>query len=213
MAVVMILSVAVLVIPMVVVPVVVVPVVVVPVVVVAVVVVPVVVMVVTMAGAGAPELVDQEPPAQGHDQDPGGRAHPRHDLPVVDVLGGEEGDQAQEKDAEGVGEGDHAAEEHGIAHGAAAAHEVGGDDRLAVARLQAVGGPGHEGQRQGSEDDAGAQLFGAHHPFEGILQARHPLIAVIAGGSGLYRYGNRGHQCHEDRPSYPNDRAHAFSPG
>ena len=88
--------------------------------------------------ASSPQVVGQEPASQPHDQQSGARAEPGKNLFGKDVVGCEEGYQAQQNDAGGVGRGDDPAEEQGVAHRTPGADEIGGDDGLAVPRLQPV---------------------------------------------------------------------------
>ena len=64
----------------------------------------------------------------------------------------EEDADAEQEDAEGVGEGDHRPEEERMFQGSAAAHEVSRDDGFAMAGGEGVHGTEPEGGQEPEED-------------------------------------------------------------
>ena len=106
---------------------------------------------------------------------PGDEVEPRVQVLGNDELREQQRDRAEREDAGRVGDGDDAAEVRGVAHGSALADEVRGDDRLAVAGAERVGGAPEEREGECQEDAGRAQVSRDER-----LESRAVLLCVRA---------------------------------
>ena len=137
--------------------------------------VPVVSVLVVVSGRPARVPLQEENETEDGDREPGDRAQPRVEPLRHDVPRGIERQAAQEVDARRVGGGDDESQDHGMPGGAARAHEIGGDDRLAVAGLERMEGAEAHGHHQRQGDDARAQLAHGDELGEGVPR-RAPAV-------------------------------------
>jgi hypothetical protein len=132
------------------------------------------------------------------DEEPGDEREPR-----VDLLGDEEARQEERHEAErehagGVRDGNGRAEEERVPGAPAGAHEVAGDECLAVARCEGVRGTPERRDEQRDEDDTEGELA----PLDQLLEA-----AADTGTSGR-RSERRGRSRGRARHEAGGGRAH-----
>lgn len=136
--------------------------------------------------ANVPEALPKEPEAQADDGESAGDAEDGEDLFGGPEAGGEQGEQAEAENAEGMGEGDDGAEPGGVLPSAAGTDEVSGNDGFAVAGFEGVERAEAEGEGESGEQEMPGEFGLAEESGEGIL-ALFGVAAAVAGGRGGLR--------------------------
>ena len=117
----------------------------------------------------APAFVEQ-PAADQHDRHTGKHAQNRNNLFRDDVAREQQRTDSQQEDADGVGEGDGGSQQSGMLHVAAGSDQIGGNDGLAMTRLQSVQRTQPEGDGDSGHQPSGAQL--------GLMQKLSKIVGV-----------------------------------
>ena len=140
----------------------------------------------------------KQPAAEDDDQQAGGELQPGEQAGGQNVLGEDQGDHAKREHGSGVRERDDGAQEDGVLHRAARAHEVRGYDALAVARRKGVQGPQHDRRGKRNQVEGGGQVGPAYEAGEHGGRAR---VGLWSRGGGL-----RGHLLGIGKPDDLRDR-------
>ena len=126
--------------------------------------------------------------ADEDDGDSGGDAEPGDQFFGGEIFREGEGHEAEDEDADGMGERDHGAEERGLLHGAARADQISRDHGFAVAGRFRVQGSEGEGDSDSDEHEVEGNVVLAEHAGE-IIATGDFAGGGLGGGGGSGRRG------------------------
>ena len=116
------------------------------------------------------DALPQQGDANQDDSDPGERAENRIEPFRDDIAGGEQRQQSEREDGNGMCHSDDRAEEYGLLRSPALTDQIGRDHRLAMSRRKGAECPEDESQSQREQNDRQGERLRCDGLREGILR-------------------------------------------
>ena len=97
------------------------------------------------------------------------------------MLSSVKGHHAEHEHGGGVRDRDDGAQENRVSNRSTGADQIGGDESLAVAGSEGVGGAGEERYSESNEDKAGARVGHAQQRLKLLTHVARPAVTLLPG--------------------------------